>query len=167
MAMETGLLAVDPLLDSFDAICRHGTRSTGAGRVLIEHDARAAASCTYSHMLAEADRRLPLRAHVVPQDVNGLKVWIVGADAVVRFQRVWMKMASREAIRKQARAFDAGKTLPGLPVAGHLTVGYWLDPTQTQYIRTQIAKPHGRLHFLVGASRYRSMIRGPVRLGWT
>ena len=46
----------------------------------------------------------------------------------------------------KVKAFDSGKTLPGLPApAVRLTVGYWLDPTQTQYIRTQIAKPRGRL----------------------
>lgn len=148
MTMESDLGPVDRLLEDFDAICRHGfaVYRGYAPEVLIEHDARAAASCTYSHILAEADRRLPFRDHVVPKDINGLKVWLVGPDAVIRFKRMDEDGRSRSYPTKQARMFDAGKPFPELPPpAIRMTVGYWLDPTQTQYVRTQIAKPRGRV----------------------
>jgi hypothetical protein len=79
-------------------------------------------------------------------DINGLKVWNVGDKAVIRLKRMDEDGRHRVYPTRQARAFDAGRALPGLPApAVRLTVGYWLDATQTEYIRTQIAKPRGRL----------------------
>ncbi len=46
---------------------------------------------------------------------------------------------------KQARDFDRGDELPGLPPAPvRLTAGYLLDPTGTELIRSQISRPNGR-----------------------
>ena len=46
---------------------------------------------------------------------------------------------------KQEKDFDAGLPLPGLPPpAIRLTAGYLADETQTQYQRTQIARPRGK-----------------------
>jgi hypothetical protein len=148
MALTDDLRPLEPLLDDLDAICRHGFRVYRGypAEVLIEHDARAAASCTYIHMLTEADRRFLGRKGMTLLDVNGLKIWNVDDQAVIRFKRMDEDGKSRNYPTRQARAFDLGRALPGLPPpAVRLTVGYWLDPTQTVYIRTQIAKPKVRM----------------------
>ena len=95
-------------------------------------------------MLSEADRRLSSRKQIIPRDINGLKVWIVGSDAVIRFKQMDEDGMTRNYPTRQARQYDRGSTLPGLPEpAMRLTVGYLLDATQTEYHRTQIAKPRG------------------------
>lgn len=147
MSMETDLLPLEPLLDDLDAICRHGfgVYRGYPAEVLVEHDARAAASCTYMHILAETDRRFLGRSGIVSLDIKGLKVWNIGDQAVIRFKRMDEDGRSRNYPTDQARKFDLGHALPGLPPpATRLTVGYWLDPSQSEYMRTQIAKPRGR-----------------------
>jgi len=148
MPMTDDLVVLEPLFEHLDAIPRHGFRVYRGypAEILIEHDPRAAANCTYAHMLAEADRRLPGIKGITPIEMNGLKVWNVEDKAVIRFKRMDEDGRSRNYPTRQAKAFDAGRELPGLPPpAVRLTIGYWLDPTQTEYYRTQIAKPRGRL----------------------
>ena len=137
----------DDLLDEFDAIAReaHATYRLYDPSVLIEHDIRAQASCTYSHMVAAADRRFIDRTDVRALDIRGLKVWLFEtANAVVRFKKMDEDGRSRNYPTKQARDYDAQLELPGLPPKPvRLTAGYLLDETGTEFVRCQIARPDG------------------------
>lgn len=113
--------------------------------VLLEHDRRAAASCTYCHMVAEADRRWLTRVGITPLDVRGLKVWLIRDVAVLRWKKMDEDGRSRNYPTRQAQDYDRGNPLPGLPEpAVRLTAGYLLNPTQTEFIRAQVAKPPGK-----------------------
>ena len=145
--MSEVMNSVDHLLDELDAVCRHGlaTYRRYPAEFLIEHDQRAAATNTYCHMLAEGERRLLGGDGITPADIKGLKVFIVGEVAVIRFKRMDEDGRSRNYPTKQAKDFDKGMSLPGLPPpATRLTVGYLADPTGTVVRRVQVAKPHGR-----------------------
>jgi hypothetical protein len=145
---------IDFLLDDLDAICRTAftTYRGYAPEVLVEHDSRAAANCTYSHIAAEAERRFATHHPKVqlldPRPLGGLKVWRAGetgADALIRFKKHDGDGFSRNYPTKQARQYDRGVTLPGLPPeAVRLSVGYFLDPTGTEFVRTQVARPMGK-----------------------
>jgi hypothetical protein len=138
---------ISHLLDDLDQIARiaHRRYRGYAAEILIEHSPRATATCIYDHMVAEADRRFLDRDGVRPIDVRGLKLWIVGIFAAVRLKKMDEDGKSRNYPTKQAKAFDTGKELPGLPPAPiRLTAGYLLDPTGTEFIRTQVARPAGR-----------------------
>jgi hypothetical protein len=68
---------------------------------------------------------------------------------------------------KQARDFDAGWDLPGLPMPPvRLTVGYLLDATGIEFIRTQIAKPAGRRRTLWNAAVFAREERKPGDRVW-
>jgi hypothetical protein len=146
-SMDEDMAAIEDLLDDFDQVAR-GAFATYRGyapEVLLEHDVRAAAACTYCHMVAEADRRFLGRAGITTLDVRGLKVWLVGDSAIIRFKKMDEDGRTRNYPTKQAVKFDKGDPLPGLPEpATRLSIGYLLDLTQTQFVRTQIAKPAGR-----------------------
>jgi hypothetical protein len=145
--MEQLMTAIDHLLDDFDAICRDAVvkyRSYPA-EFIVEHDRRAAASNVYCHMLADAERRFLDQPKIIQKDIKGLKVWIVGKDAVIRFKKMDEDGRSRNYPTKQAKSYDLGATLPGLPPpAARLSVGYWLDPTETEVERVQVSRPLGR-----------------------
>lgn len=111
---------------------------------LLDHDPRAAAACTYCHMAAEAERRWIDRAGVVPVDIRGLKVWLIGSGAVLRFKKMDEEGRARTYPTRQARAYDRGSAFQELPPpAVRLTAGYLLNPTGTEITRVQIAKPDG------------------------
>jgi hypothetical protein len=135
------------LLDDIDQVPRiaHATYRSYAPGHLLEHDIRAQAACTYCHMQAEADRRFIGRDGVVPLDVHGLKVWAIGDHAVMRLKKMDEDGATRNYPTEQAKAFDSGEPLPGLPLAAaRISAGYLLNPTQTEFIRAQISRPRGR-----------------------
>jgi hypothetical protein len=140
--------ALDPMLDEFDQVTRaaHARYRAYRSEDLIELDSRAQAVCTYCHMVAEADRRFIERADIRLIDVRGLKLWLLEpANAVIRWKKMDEDGNTRNYPTKQARDFDAGHELPGLPMPPvRLTVGYLLDPTGVDFIRTQVAKPAGR-----------------------
>jgi hypothetical protein len=140
--------ALDELLDELDQICRSAFaryRRYDAD-VLIEHDQRAAAACIYSHMVAEAERRLFDVPFVRPHDVRGLKVWLIADHSVIRFKKHDEDGRSRNYPTKQAKDYDRGNLLPDLPPpAARLSIGYLLDRTGTSYLRTQIARPRERM----------------------
>jgi len=142
------------LLDELDEIVRTADRRYRAYRTddLIEHDVRAQAACTYCHMLADADRRFDGRPRVRPLDIRGLKLWLFeDANTVIRLKKMDEDGRSRNYPTKQAKAFDAQKVLPGLPLPPvRLTAGYLLDPTGA-LVRTQIARPDGREPMWCGA----------------
>jgi hypothetical protein len=139
------------LLDDFDEICRsaHAKYRAYPADVLVDHDARAAATCTYSHIAAAASARLGQYDNVKLLDerqLGGLKVWRVGDFAVFRFKKHDEDGRGRNYPTKQAEAYDKGLSLPGLPApAVRLSVGYWLDPTGIEFHRTQVARPMGGL----------------------
>lgn len=147
MALEDDMGLVEPLIDDIDQIPRIGFSKYRAypPDILIEHDPRAGAACTYAHMVAEAERRWLDRRGIVPKDVRGLKVWLIEDYAVLRWKRMDADGRSRSYPTWQEQDFDLGLPLPGLPPpAIRLTAGYLADPTQTQYVRTQIARPRGK-----------------------
>ncbi len=122
----------------------------------MDHDSRAAAACTYSHMAAEAERRWPkLSLATSPERVGvavqlieakgGLKVWAVRDLALLRFKKHDEDGRSRNYPTKQAKDYDRGLRLEGLPYpAARLSIGYLLDPTGTEFIRTQVSRPRGK-----------------------
>lgn len=140
--------ALSPYHDMLDAISRegHDTYSAYEPAVRLEHDARAQASCTYSHIVAAADRALLDDANVLPKDIRGLKVWILKSqDVVIRFKKMDKFGNSQTYQTPQQKQYDMGAELPGLPEPPtRLTVGYLLDSTGGQYVRTQVARPGER-----------------------
>lgn len=137
--------ALGDLLDVFDQITRnaHARFREYRPEDLIELDSRAQAACTYCHMLADADRRFLGWENVRTLDIRGLKLWhFEDPNAVIRFKKMDEDGRSRVYPTKQAVAYDYGAELPGLPMPPvRLTVGYLLDRTGTEFVRTQIAKP--------------------------
>jgi hypothetical protein len=143
---------IEFLLDDFDQVCRYGFRTYRAysPEVLLEHDSRAAAACTYAHIAAEAERRLsrhqPTVEPIDPKMLGGLRTWRIGEIAVVRFKKQDEDGKSYNFPTKQAKAYDRGDDLPGIPPpAARLSVGYFLDQTGTEFIRTQVARPRSRM----------------------
>lgn len=144
MALDDDMRRIAYLLDDIDQITRaaHARYRSYPPEVLIEHTPRSAAACTYDHMVANAERLWADRRGIVSTEIRGLKVWIIGGEAVLRFKKMDEDGNSRNYPTKQARTYDRGLPLPGLPEpAVRLTAGYWLDPTQTEFIRAQVAKP--------------------------
>ena len=139
------------MLDDLDRICRDAFAKYRSydPSALVEHDARAAAACTYCHMAADAERRWPaptlatppeesIGLDVIPIDVRGLKVWAVREVAVLRFKKHDEDGFSRNYPTKQAKDYDRGLPFPELPApAARLSVGYLLDPTGTVFVRPQ------------------------------
>jgi hypothetical protein len=136
--------ALGPFLDDFDGIARaaHSRYRSYDPEILVEHDARAQASCTYAHMSAEAARRFIGRSRVRELDIRGLKLWhFEEANAVVRLKKMDEDGLTRNYPTEQAKDFDRGLELPGLPMPPvRLTAGYLLDATST-FVRTQVARP--------------------------
>jgi hypothetical protein len=133
-------------LDELNDIVRAGhTRYMGyRPEDLIELDVRAQASCTYCHMLAEAERRYIDRPGIRMLELNGgLKVWLLEAvSVVIRLKKMDEDGRSRNYPTQQAQDYDAQLELPGLPSPPvRLTAGYWLDATGQIINRVQIARP--------------------------
>lgn len=147
MPMEEIMDGLEPILDVLDAIPREAFakyRDEYPSHVRIDHDARAAATCIYSHMESGA-HALEAVDGVHAMDVRGLKVWLYRDQAVIRFKRMDEEGRFRRYPTKQAKDYDAQRPIPGLPPpAERLVVGYLPDPTGTSIVRVQIAKPMGR-----------------------
>lgn len=140
--------ALGDLLDDFDEIARraHLRYRSYAPADIVELDSRAQAACTYCHMLAEAERRFSSRAGVRMIEIRGLKLWLCEeANAVIRLKKMDEDGRGRNYPTQQAKDFDRGDDLPGLPMPPlRLTAGYLLDRTGTEFIRSQVARPVGR-----------------------
>ena len=140
--------SLDPLLDDIDAICRgaHALYRSYPADIRLEHDPRAEASCIYAHMLAAAERRITGRDGVTALDIRGLKLWVVSEAAAIRFKKMDEDGRSRNYPTKQAQAYDKQMQLPGLPAPPlNLVAGYVLDPTGTEVLRVQVARPLGKM----------------------
>lgn len=146
-SLEDIVSGIEPWLDEFDQIARtgHSRYRNYPAADLIELDSRAQAACTYSHMIAEADRRFLGKKGIRPIEIRGLKLWLFEpADVVVRFKKMDEDGLTRNYPTKQAKDFDRGYDLPGLPMPPiRVTAGYLLDQTGTQIERTQLARPLG------------------------
>ncbi len=147
-SMDETLEALGSALEEFDQITRaaHARYRAYAPADLIELDGRAQASCTYCHMDADANRRFLDRVGIRPLEIRGLRLWLFDdANAVFRLKKMDEDGCTRNYPTKQAKNFDRGYDLPGLPMPPvRLTAGYLLDATGTTFIRTQIARPVGR-----------------------
>lgn len=145
--MNDAMSSLDPHFDDIDAICRESlaTYRQYPPEFLLDHDARAAANCIYAHMVARADERLTGRSGVRFVNIRGLKVWVIGEVATIRFKKMDEDGRSRNYPTKQTRDYDRQLQLPGLPHPPlNLVVGYLPDPTGTEVQRVQVARPSGR-----------------------
>lgn len=153
--LEETMESLGDLLNEFDQIAKHAHARFRAYQAadIIELDSRAQANCTYCHMSAEAERRFLKREKVRPLDIRGLKLWLCEeANAVIRLKKMDEDGRTRNYPTKQAKDFDRGFDLPGLPMPPvRLTAGYLLDATGTSFIRAQIARPVGRKTMWVAA----------------
>lgn len=139
--------ALDAHFADLDFVCRGGLARYREypAEFRIDHDGRAAATCIYAHMVAIADSRLTDKPGVVFEDIRGLKVWIIGEMATIRFKKMDEDGRSRSYPTKQAKDFDRQLPLPGLPHPPlNLVVGYLPDPTGTRVERVQVAMPSGK-----------------------
>jgi len=146
--LDQTMSALAPYLDEFDQITRgaHARYRAYNPADLLEHDARAQAACTYSHMNAEAERRFIGKSGVIGLEIRGLKLWLFEeANGVIRLKKMDEDGNTRNYPTEQAKDFDRGWDLPGLPMAPvRLTAGYLLDKTGTQFERSQIARLWGK-----------------------
>lgn len=136
-------------LDLFDSIPREAVAlyQTYAPKVLIEHSKRAAATCTYDHMVAAADRKFLDRDDVKPLTIQGLRLWLLGRDqhTVIRWKKMDEDGRSRNYQTKQAEDFDKQMELTGLPPKPtRITVGYLLEESGTGVARVQLSRPNGK-----------------------
>jgi hypothetical protein len=146
-SMDDAMSALDPHFDEIDAVCRNGLAfyQKYPPEIRLEHSARSAAACTYDHMVAEAERRLSGLEGIVFRDIQGLKVWVIGEKAVIRFKKMDEDGRSRNYPTKQAKDYDRQQQLPGLPFPPlNLVAGYLPDATGTAVIRVQVARPLGK-----------------------
>jgi hypothetical protein len=83
MAIADDMQLIEHLLDDIHQITleAHLQYRAYPAEVLVEHSARAAATCTYDHMVANAYRLWAERPGILVKDVRGLRVWVIGADA--------------------------------------------------------------------------------------
>lgn len=144
---DQAMSQLDPIFDELDTICRGGLAryQQYPADVRIEHDGRAAAACIYTHMVALADDLLTDKPGIVFKNIRGLKVWIVGERATIRFKKMDEDGRTRNYPTKQARDFDRQLALPGIPHPPlNLIVGYLPNPLGTDVERVQIARPAGK-----------------------
>lgn len=146
--IETIMGALTPYLPLFDGILRHGhaTYETYPANLVIDHDASAQAHCTNRHVLAEAHRLLDDLPGVEHREVRGQNLWQIDpVNVIVRFKKTDEDGVSSNYQTRQARAFDRGAQIPGIPAEPtRLTAGYLLDATGMGYMRSQISLPTKR-----------------------
>lgn len=145
--MFDAMAALEPFIDDVDAICRQGLLAYREypPEFRLDHDARATANCIYSHMLARALERFSDRPGIRHLTIRGLKLWVIGEVATIRFKKMDEDGRSRNYQTKQARDYDRQMRFPELPEPPlNLVAGYVPDPTGTEVQRVQVARPLGR-----------------------
>ncbi len=93
-SLDQIMTALGPSLDEFDQIARaaHSIYRSYPTNVLLDHDPRAQAACTYAHMNAEAARRFTGRDSIRELNIRGLKLWLFNeANVVIRLKKMGMK----------------------------------------------------------------------------
>jgi hypothetical protein len=148
-SLNAAMERLEPLLDVFDSIPREAVAfyQTYPPKVLIEHSKRTAATCTYDHMVASAERKFLDRADVKPLVIQGLRLWLIGKDqhTVIRWKKMDEDGRGRNYPTKQAEDFDKQLELEGLPPKPtRITAGYLLDESGTTVRRVQLARPNGK-----------------------
>lgn len=144
---DQAMSQLDPIFDELDAICRGGLAryQQYPADIRIEHDARARAACIYSHMEIDAHARLNDLPGVIHKEIRGLKVWIVGEKATIRFKKMDEDGRTRNYPTKQAVDYDKQLPLPGIPYPPlNLVVGYVPNSLGTDVERVQVARPMGK-----------------------
>lgn len=144
---DQAMSELDAHFDAIDAIARGGLARYREypPQFLIDHDARTSANCIYSHMVTLADELLTDQPGVVFKNIKGLKVWILGERATIRFKKMDKDGRYQNYQTKQAKEFDRQMSLPGIPHPPlNLVVGYLPDPTGTEVERVQVARPMGK-----------------------
>ncbi|WP_295634052.1 hypothetical protein [Novosphingobium sp.] len=144
---DQAMSQLDFIFDHLDAICRGGLAryQEYPADIRIEHDSRAKFACIYSHMETAAHARLSDLSNVIHKDIGGLKVWIVGEKATIRFKKMDEDGRTRNYPTKQAKDFDKQLPLPGIPCPPlNLVVGYWPNSLGTDVERVQVARPMGK-----------------------
>lgn len=135
----------------FDNVLRTGVAAYFkiALALRVEHDSRAQAAVTYSHIVAEAERQFDNLPGVRFMEIQQLKLWLFeDPDVVVSFKKMNKYGHVKRHDSKQQRDFDAQLPLEGLPIPPtRLRVGYLLDDFATNYVRTQIATPNNKSNF--------------------
>jgi hypothetical protein len=83
--LEETMDALGDLLNEFDQIASsaHARFRAYQPADIIELDSRAQATCTYCHMVAEAERRFIGRDGIRPFEIKGLKLWLFEKESVV------------------------------------------------------------------------------------
>lgn len=138
---------LDHYFDQLDSICRGGLAryQEYPADIRIEHDTRATATCIYTHMVALAESLLTDKPGVIFKTIRGLKVWIIGEKATIRFKKMDEDGRTRNYPTKQARDFDRQLPLPGIPYPPlNLVVGYLPNALGTDVERVQVARPAGK-----------------------
>lgn len=135
-------------LIQLDGILREGfeTYMSITPEIRLEHDARAQASCIYSHIAAAADRAFELDEAVRSLDVSKFKLWILDdADAVISFKKMNDMGITKSYPTQQQKNFERQLPLDSVELPPvRLRVGYVLDAFQTSFLRSQIAMPNGK-----------------------
>ena len=147
--MQTNISAVmgglTDYIDIFDDILRHGheTYDRYPPEFVVDHDSSTQAHCTFRHILAKALGELGDLPQVKHFDIRGQNLWFIEpSSTIVRFKKTDENGTSSNYPTPQAVAFDKGEVLPGLPAEPtRLTVGYLLDQTGSQYVRSQVSLP--------------------------
>ena len=145
---DQAMSQLDPFFDELDTIARGGLAryQQYPADVRIEHDGRAAAACIYTHMVKIADDILTEKPGVVFKTIKGLKVWIIGERATIRFKKMDEDGRWKNNSTQQQREFDRQLALPGIPSPPlNLVVGYWANALGTDVERVQVARPSGQM----------------------
>lgn len=131
--IEAVMASLSPYLDLFDGILRRGHQVYEGypPELVIDHDSSTQAHCTYRHILAEARREFEDHNLVRHLELRGQNLWLIeDANAVIRFKKTDENGVSSNYQTKQARDFDCGEPIPGLPPEPvRLNAGYLLDET--------------------------------------
>ncbi len=144
---DQAMSQLDPIFEELDAICRGGLAryQQYPPDIRIDHDARARAACVYAHMEADAHVRLNDLPDVNPLVIRGLKVWIIGEMATIRFKKMDEDGRTRNYPTKQAADYDRQLPLPRIPYPPlNLVVGYLPNSLGTDVERVQVARPMGK-----------------------
>lgn len=147
-SMDAVMERMGSYLDALDAIPRaaHATyRSYKPTSIFAIHSARTQANCIYDHMVDEAVTKLAGFKNIRQVESKGLKLWLFDDHTAARWKKMDEDGKSKNYPTKQAKDFDYGRQLDGLPPAPtRISVGYFLDPTQTAIARVQIARMKGK-----------------------
>lgn len=108
-----------------------------------KHSARTRANILYDHMVDSARLKFDGMSEISLIDINGSFLISIGNMLIIRFKKLDNEMKSRNYPTQQALAFMDQLTLPGIPVAARLIVGYQLNELQTNIKSILVTCPNG------------------------